>query len=146
MTSNEIYMQQALKEAWKYQLRTYPNPAVGCLVLFNNEIVALEAHQKAGTSHAEVLALLKAYETVSKKKIAFDRFDSHTAHQFLYALPQGFFADCTLFVTLEPCSHVGQTPSCASLLGHIRPKKVVIATLDPISGMMVGLNDLKSRI
>ena len=145
MNSNKIYMQQALTEAWKYQLRTYPNPAVGCLVLYNNEIVALEAHQKAGTSHAEVLALLKAYETVSKKSITFDRFDSHKAHQFLYALPQGFFADCTLFVTLEPCSHMGQTPSCASLVGHIKPKKVVIATLDPIKGHDGGVKRLEEQ-
>jgi len=145
MTSNDIYMQQALKEAWKYQLRTYPNPAVGCLVLFNNEIVALEAHQKAGTSHAEVLALLKAYEAISKKSITFDRFDSHKAHEFLYSLVDGFFADCTLFVTLEPCSHVGQTPSCASLVGHIKPKKVVIATLDPISGHDGGVKRLEEQ-
>jgi len=142
MISNQIYMQQALKKAWQYQLRTYPNPAVGCLVLSDGEIVAVEAHQKAGTSHAEVLALLLAYETISNKKIEFDRFDAHKAHEFLFALPQGFFADCTVFVTLEPCSHVGQTPSCASLLAHIKPKKVVIATLDPIEGHDGGMNRL----
>jgi len=142
MTSNQIYMQQALKKAWQYQLRTYPNPAVGCLVLCNGEIVAVEAHQKAGTSHAEVLALLTAYETVSNQKIEFDRFDAYNAHEFLFALPQGFFADCTVFVTLEPCSHVGQTPSCASLLAHLKPKKVVIATLDPIEGHDGGMKRL----
>ena len=138
-------MHQALKKAWHYQLRTYPNPAVGCLVLYNNEIIALEAHQKAGTSHAEVLALLSAYEALSQKKIAFDRFDSHKAHKFLYDLPKSFFSDCTLFVTLEPCSHVGQTPSCASLLSSIKPKKVVIATLDPIKGHDGGLKRLEEQ-
>jgi len=145
MNSNQIYMQQALKKAWQYQLRTYPNPAVGCLVLYNNEIIALEAHQKAGTSHAEVLALLSAYEALSQKKIEFDRFDSHKVHEFLYALPKGFFSDCTLFVTLEPCSHVGQTPSCASLVSHIQPKKVVIATLDPIEGHDGGVRRLQEQ-
>jgi diaminohydroxyphosphoribosylaminopyrimidine deaminase/5-amino-6-(5-phosphoribosylamino)uracil reductase len=145
MNLNKIYMQQALKEAWKYQLRTYPNPAVGCLVLCDGEIVALEAHQRAGTSHAEVLALLSAYENISNKKIEFDRFDSHQAHRFLYALPQNFFADCTLFVTLEPCSHIGQTPSCASLVSHIKPRKVVIATLDPIVGHDGGVERLKEQ-
>jgi len=145
MNSNQIYMQQAINKAWQYQLRTYPNPAVGCLVLFNNEIVALEAHQKAGTSHAEVLALLKAYESISNKSITFDRFDSYKAHQFLYSLPSGFFADCTLFVTLEPCSHIGQTPSCASLVSYIKPKKVVIATLDPIKGHDGGVKRLKEQ-
>jgi len=135
-------MQHALKKAWQYQLRTYPNPAVGCLILYDGEIVAVEAHQKAGTSHAEVLALLLAYETMANKKIDFDRFDAHKAHEFLFALPQGFFADSTVFVTLEPCSHVGQTPSCASLLAYIKPKKVVVATLDPIEGHDGGLSRL----
>jgi diaminohydroxyphosphoribosylaminopyrimidine deaminase/5-amino-6-(5-phosphoribosylamino)uracil reductase len=135
-------MQQALKKAWQYQLRTYPNPTVGCLVLSAGEIVAVEAHQKAGTSHAEVLALLSAYETLSNKKIDFDSFDAHKAHAFLLALPQGIFADCTVFVTLEPCSHVGQTPSCASLLAKLKPKKVVIATLDPIEGHDGGMSRL----
>ena len=145
MTSNQIYMNLALKKAWKYQLRTYPNPAVGCLVLYNNEIIAVEAHQKAGTSHAEVLALLKAYEVISNIKIEFDRFDAHKAHDFLYTLPKEFFSECIVFVTLEPCSHVGQTPSCASLLSHIKPKKVVIATLDPIKGHDGGLKRLEEQ-
>ena len=142
MTSNELYMKQALSKAWHYQLRTYPNPAVGCLVLCDNEIVAVEAHQKAGTSHAEVLALLSAYETISNKKISFDRFDAHKAHHFLRSLPEGFFANCRLFVTLEPCSHEGKTPSCASLISHLKPQKVVIATLDPIAGHDGGMNQL----
>jgi diaminohydroxyphosphoribosylaminopyrimidine deaminase/5-amino-6-(5-phosphoribosylamino)uracil reductase len=145
MNFNKIYMQQALKEAWKYQLRTYPNPAVGCLVLCDGEIVALEAHQKAGTSHAEVLALLSAYETISNEEIEFDRFDSYEAHKFLYDLAEGFFSKCTLFVTLEPCSHVGQTPSCASLLAHVKPKKVVLATLDPIDGHDGGIKRLEEQ-
>jgi diaminohydroxyphosphoribosylaminopyrimidine deaminase/5-amino-6-(5-phosphoribosylamino)uracil reductase len=145
MNSNKIYMQQALKKAWKYQLRTYPNPAVGALVLLNNEIIAIEAHQRAGTSHAEVLAFLSAYETISKKEIDFDRFDAYTAHEFLYALPKDFFSESIIFVTLEPCSHMGQTPSCASLLSHLKPKKVVIATLDPIKGHDGGLKRLEEQ-
>jgi diaminohydroxyphosphoribosylaminopyrimidine deaminase/5-amino-6-(5-phosphoribosylamino)uracil reductase len=138
-------MQQALKEAWKYQLRTYPNPAVGALVLCNGEILAVEAHQKSGTSHAEVLAFIAAYEVMSNKKIDFDRFDAKKAHDFLYGLPKGFFAECTIFVTLEPCSHIGQTPSCASLLTELKPKKVVIATLDPIEGHDGGMRRLSEQ-
>lgn len=145
MSSDEIYMNQALKKAWQYQLRTYPNPAVGCLVLYNNEIVALEAHQKAGTSHAEVLALLKAYETITQNSIDFDRFDAHKAHEFLYSLPQNFFIESTIYVTLEPCSHMGQTPSCALLLAHLKPKKVIVATLDPIKGHNGGLKQIEEQ-
>ena len=145
MNSNEIYMQQALKEAWKYQGLTYPNPAVGALIVYDNDIVAVEAHQKAGTSHAEVLALIKAYETMSNETVDFDRFDSHKAHEFLYTLPDGFFSECILYVTLEPCSHVGKTPSCASLVAQIKPKKVVIATLDPIKGHDGGIKRLEEQ-
>ena len=145
MTSNQIYMTQALKKAWQYQLRTYPNPAVGALVLYQNEIISIEAHQKAGTSHAEVLALLEAYEFISKKSIDFDRFDAKKAHEFLYSLSKNFFFECIVFVTLEPCSHVGQTPSCASLLAYLKPKKVVIATLDPIKGHDGGVKRLEEQ-
>lgn len=145
MNSHTIYMQQALNKAWQYQGVTYPNPAVGALIVCNNEIIALEAHQKAGTSHAEVLALIQAYETLSGETISFDRFDAHQAHEFLYTLPQNFFAECIVYVTLEPCSHVGKTPSCASLLAHIQPKKVVIATLDPIKGHDGGMKQLQEQ-
>ncbi len=138
-------MTQALKKAWQYQLRTYPNPAVGALILCNNEIIAIEAHQKAGTSHAEVLAFISAYETLSDKKIEFDRFDAHKAHDFLYALPQNFFSECIVYVTLEPCSHEGKTPSCASLLAELKPKKVVVATLDPIKGHDGGVGRLQEQ-
>ncbi len=138
-------MSQAIKKAWEYQLLTYPNPAVGALILYNNEIVALEAHQKAGGSHAEVLALISAYETISKKKIEFNRFNAHQAHKFLYSLPKGFFSNCIVYITLEPCSHKGKTPSCASLLAELKPKKVVIATLDPIEGHNGGVERLKEH-
>ena len=145
MTTNQIYMTQAIKKAWEYQLRTYPNPAVGALILSNNEIVALEAHQKAGTSHAEVLAFLSAYESLSGKKIEFNRFDAYKAHKFLYSLPKGFFSDCIVYVTLEPCSHRGKTPSCASLISELKPKKVVIAILDPIKGHDGGAERLREQ-
>jgi diaminohydroxyphosphoribosylaminopyrimidine deaminase/5-amino-6-(5-phosphoribosylamino)uracil reductase len=78
-----------------------------------------------------------------QKKIDFDRFDAKKAHEFLYALPKEFFSKCILFVTLEPCSHVGQTPSCASLLAELKPKKVVVATFDPIKGHDGGIKHLE---
>ena len=138
-------MNVAIAKAWQYQLRTYPNPAVGALILCDGEIIALEAHQKAGTSHAEVLALLEAYKFISKENIDFDSFDAKKAHEFLYSLPRGFFSNCTIFVTLEPCSHMGQTPSCASLLAHLKLRKVIIATLDPIEGHDGGVKRLEEQ-
>jgi len=130
----EYLMQLAIDRAWHYQGLTYPNPAVGALVLYRGEIVAIEAHQRAGSSHAEVLALLSAYESISDIKIEFDRFDAFKAHDFLINLPNGFFKESIIFVTLEPCNHSGKTLSCASLLEVLKLQKVVIAIDDPIDG------------
>ena len=138
------YLQLAIEKAYKYQLLTYPNPAVGAVVLHNGKIVAIEAHQKAGTSHAEVLALISAYENMSGKKIDFDRFNATLAHGFLLSLPNGFFSECEIYVTLEPCAHSGKTPSCARLIESLGLKKVVIGAKDPISDHSGGIDILKS--
>ncbi|MEA3454908.1 MAG: bifunctional diaminohydroxyphosphoribosylaminopyrimidine deaminase/5-amino-6-(5-phosphoribosylamino)uracil reductase RibD [Campylobacterota bacterium] len=133
MQLDQLCMNLALEKAWEYQGLTYPNPSVGSVVTHRGKIIAIEAHRKAGTSHAEVLALLSAYEKLSGSKINFDRFDAHRAHSFLLQLPPYFFRNCTIYVTLEPCSHEGKTPSCASLLSRLKLEKAVIATADPIS-------------
>ncbi len=144
MNFDETYMRLALNKAWEYQGLTYPNPAVGAVVTLNGEILAIEAHQKAGTSHAEVLALLSAYEKLSNTKIYFDTQDAKKAHQFLLTLPLSFFSKCTIYVTLEPCAHQGKTPSCASLLEVLNLSRVVIGIKDPIEGHNGGLERLSS--
>ncbi len=132
--NNEFYIQLALNKAWQYQGLTYPNPAVGAVVTYNGEIVAIEAHQKAGTSHAEVLALMSAYETMSSSKVDFDPLNAELSHKFLLNLPKNFFSNCSIYVTLEPCSHRGKTPSCASLLHKLNLDSIVIGIKDPIAG------------
>jgi len=144
--TDEFYMQLAINQAWKYQLLTYPNPAVGAVVVRDGEILAIEAHQKAGTSHAEVLALVGAYEAISGKRVTFDRFDAYAAHEFLHSLPDGFFGECEIYVTLEPCSHEGKTPSCANLLQGLELKRVVIGINDPIKGHDGGVDILRQSI
>ena len=39
-----------------------------------------------------------------------------------------------VYVTLEPCNHIGKTPACANLLKEIKPNKVIIAHEDPADG------------
>ena len=141
---DEFYMQLALDKAWKYQGLTYPNPAVGAVVTLDGNILAIAAHQKAGTSHAEVLALLSAYETLSNTPIDFDPNDAQKAHTFLLTLPKDFFSQCTIYVTLEPCSHEGKTPSCASLLQSLALSRVVIGIQDPIEGHDGGMKKLEN--
>ena len=141
---DEFYMQLALDKAWEYQGLTYPNPAVGAVIALEGRILSIEAHQKAGTSHAEVLALIYAYEALSGREIAFNPSDAHKAHAFLLTLPKDFFSECTIYVTLEPCSHEGKTPSCASLLQSLELCRVVIGIHDPIEGHNGGMQRLKN--
>jgi diaminohydroxyphosphoribosylaminopyrimidine deaminase / 5-amino-6-(5-phosphoribosylamino)uracil reductase len=94
-----------------------PNPFVGAVVVSENgEIVGEGFHQKAGEAHAEVIAI----------------------HQ---AIGHGAKLDtCTLYVTLEPCSHTGKTPPCTDLIIQHRIPKVVIGSLDPnplVSGVRI---------
>jgi diaminohydroxyphosphoribosylaminopyrimidine deaminase/5-amino-6-(5-phosphoribosylamino)uracil reductase len=49
-----------------------------------------------------------------------------------------------MYVTLEPCNHIGKTPACSKLIETIKPKKVVIGWLDPISSHSGGVDRLKN--
>lgn len=82
-----------------------PNPLVGCVIVHNNSILGEGWHKKYGGPHAEVNAI----ESVQDKSL---------------------LKESTLYVNLEPCSHVGKTPPCADLLIKHQLKKVVIANLD----------------
>ncbi|WP_236618731.1 bifunctional diaminohydroxyphosphoribosylaminopyrimidine deaminase/5-amino-6-(5-phosphoribosylamino)uracil reductase RibD [Lebetimonas sp. JH292] len=130
-----------MNEAWKYQLLTYPNPAVGCAVLIKNQIFT-DVHKKAGEPHAEVNALFKAFsffQKTPKLKTAKE------IHEFLIKNHNNFFNDAQIYVTLEPCSHIGKTPSCANLISILKPKKVTIGWLDPIIEHSGGAEMLKNR-
>lgn len=124
-------MQLAIEQAWKYQLLTYPNPAVGAVVVKGNKVLSVEAHQEAGKPHAEVLALQSAYLTKYPDSPIKDLNDSHKIHKYLIENHNNFFKECDIYVTLEPCNHTGKTPACAMLLESIGIKKVYIGTLDP---------------
>ena len=141
---DNFFMSLAINEAFKYQLLTYPNPAVGAVVVKNGAILAIEAHQKAGSSHAEVRAFLSAYEALTNKKIDFDKNSAIKAHDFLLN-KRDIFKDCEIYVTLEPCSHFGKTPSCANLITNINLKKVYIGALDPIKSHSGGVELLKNN-
>jgi diaminohydroxyphosphoribosylaminopyrimidine deaminase/5-amino-6-(5-phosphoribosylamino)uracil reductase len=108
MTSKD-YLHRAFLLAQKanaYDIR--PNPYVGAIIVSNEgEIVGEGYHQKAGQSHAEVLAIQDA---LSQK---------------------ADLATCTLYVTLEPCSHFGKTPPCTQFIITHKIPKVVIGSMDP---------------
>ena len=124
-------MQLALDEAWRYQGLTYPNPAVGCCITSScGELLSVTAHQKAGSPHAEVLALQEAYYKLSKDAAILDLSISEQIHSYLLKHHRGIFEGCSLFTTLEPCSHVGKTPSCATLISQLGIAKVYVGSED----------------
>jgi diaminohydroxyphosphoribosylaminopyrimidine deaminase / 5-amino-6-(5-phosphoribosylamino)uracil reductase len=128
----ETAMALALDAAWEYQGLTYPNPAVGCAVLGpRGELLAVDAHRRAGGPHAEVLALKAAYRLLSGDQ-GIDPLESSDAiHDYLQTHHDGCFAQTTLCVTLEPCAHRGKTPACAALIAALKPAEVIIAHEDP---------------
>ncbi|MCX6076603.1 MAG: bifunctional diaminohydroxyphosphoribosylaminopyrimidine deaminase/5-amino-6-(5-phosphoribosylamino)uracil reductase RibD [Campylobacterales bacterium] len=128
---SHFYMSQALNEAWKYQGLTYPNPAVGCTIVGrNNELLAVNAHHKAGEPHAEVFALRDAYFKLTNDTFILNIKSSHEIHNYLLANHNGCFRDISLYTTLEPCSHEGKTPSCASLISNLGIQKVFVGSRD----------------
>lgn len=85
---------------------TYPNPLVGSVIVYKNQIIGEGGHQKAGENHAEINAI----NSVKNPEL---------------------MKESTIYVSLEPCSHFGKTPPCANRIVETGFKKVVIGTLDP---------------
>lgn len=103
MNRDERFMARAIELARKAEGRTHPNPAVGCVIVRGDEIVAEGFHTHAGGPHAEVAALANL------------------------KVPA---ADCELFVNLEPCSHFNRTPPCTQAVISSGIRRVVVGTID----------------
>jgi diaminohydroxyphosphoribosylaminopyrimidine deaminase/5-amino-6-(5-phosphoribosylamino)uracil reductase len=101
---DRYYMGMALDLARKGQGFTSPNPMVGALVVKEGRVVGKGYHRSAGQAHAEIVALREAGESA-----------------------QG----ATLYVTLEPCNHVGRTPPCTRAVVRAGIKRAVVAMKDP---------------
>jgi len=129
----------AINEAWKYQFLTYPNPAVGASLIVRNKLF-VSAHKKAGEPHAEVNVLWEAFKAFHNTP---NLKTSKEIHEYLIQNHNNFFKDAEIFVTLEPCAHIGKTPSCANLLSILKPKKITIGWLDPIKEHSGGVGILK---
>ena len=110
---DQKFMQRALDLAKLGRWTTAPNPAVGCVIVKNDEIIGEGYHFKAGEAHAEV----KAFQQCAERS--------------QYVEKQKSAVGATLYVTLEPCAHVGKTPPCALKIIESGVKRVVIAMRDP---------------
>src|SRR4051812_36491751 len=98
------FMQLALTLGRRGQGRTWPNPAVGAVLVRDGVVVGRGWTQPGGRPHAETEALARAGDAA---------------------------AGSTAYVTLEPCSHHGQTRPCADALVKARVARVVAAIEDP---------------
>lgn len=140
--NNEFYMNLAIDEAWKYQFLTYPNPAVGAVILDkNSKILSIQAHKKAGFAHAELEAIKEALKLLNPK-LEIPK-EANEAHSFILKNHSNLLKDAIAFVTLEPCNHQGKTPPCAKLFTELKFKKVFISVLDINSQAAGGAEFLK---
>jgi diaminohydroxyphosphoribosylaminopyrimidine deaminase / 5-amino-6-(5-phosphoribosylamino)uracil reductase len=98
------YMKKAINLARKGLGWTAPNPMVGAVVVRKGMVVGRGFHQKAGSPHAEPMAIAQAGQEA-----------------------QG----ATLYVNLEPCNHFGRTPPCTQAILESGIKKVVLGLYDP---------------
>lgn len=97
-------MARALVLAETGRATVRPNPAVGCVIVSDGRVVGEGAHRRAGGPHAEVLAVAAAGDVAR---------------------------GATVFVTLEPCAHVGRTGPCTQVLRRAGVARVVYALADP---------------
>jgi diaminohydroxyphosphoribosylaminopyrimidine deaminase/5-amino-6-(5-phosphoribosylamino)uracil reductase len=104
-------MKMALSLAERGRGWTSPNPMVGAVVVKDGKVVGKGFHRKAGGAHAEIHALKEAGDQAR---------------------------GATLFVTLEPCNHVGRTPPCTKAIVESGIKRVVAGMKDPNPGVTGG--------
>lgn len=101
------FMRRALELAARARYHATPNPRVGCVLVRDGRILGEGCTQPPGSNHAEIEALLDM------------RRNGHDAH------------GSTAYVSLEPCSHFGRTPPCATALIEARVGRVIVAVEDP---------------
>ncbi len=112
-------MARALELAERFAGRTAPNPIVGCVIVdARGKVIAEAAHERAGSPHAERLAL--------------DQLDAGRAK------------GGTLYVTLEPCTHHGRTPPCAPAVIASGVARVVVGSADPIAAHAGGIEAVRA--
>lgn len=106
LEQHQAYMRRAIELAQLGLGSVSPNPTVGCVIVKEGKIIGEGWHRKYGEAHAEVNAV-----------------NAVKNHRDLKG--------ATVYVTLEPCSHHGNTPPCAELLVTSQVGEVVVAVEDP---------------
>ncbi len=108
MVDHSKYMKRAIELAQLGTKEVKGNPKVGSVLVHESRIIGEGYHMKYGEGHAEVNCI----QSVKKED------------QFL-------IPDSRIYVTLEPCHHVGKTPPCVDLIIKNNIKEIIIGTVDP---------------
>ena len=103
---HELYIRRCIELAQHGKGLVSPNPMVGSVIVHDDCIIGEGWHQNYGGPHAEVNAIASV-DDLSKLK------------------------ESTIYVSLEPCFHFGQTPPCVDLILKHKIPRVVIASKDP---------------
>lgn len=107
VVSPEQAMELAIQQAYMGLGRVQTNPLVGCTIVSQEgRLISFGYHSAFGKAHAEVDALGKIKD-------------------------KSLLHGAKVFVTLEPCSHVGKTPSCAHTLAQLPIHSVIYGCKDP---------------
>ena len=109
---NDRFMADALALSASALPACHPNPPVGCVIVDGERVVARGFTGPPGTPHAEAAALLDLAALRARGSVVDP-------------------SALTVYVTLEPCSFHGRTPSCALALIASGVPRVVVATIDP---------------
>eukprot|EP00934_Nitzschia_sp_Nitz4_P004927 Nitzschia sp. Nitz4//scaffold22_size323478//42949//44187//NITZ4_000503-RA/size323478-processed-gene-0.384-mRNA-1//1//CDS//3329542923//4917//frame0 len=153
---DRVHLKRAIDLAQLGQGRTFPNPAVGCVLVQRdtNRVLGSGFHPRAGFPHAEPFALMEAAGYVKSGIEAAQVVAGTASTKNAETLPTlediqsitddyirdpkamfgGVFQDIpvTAYVTLEPCCHTGKkTPPCAHTLIQAGVQRVVIGFRDP---------------
>jgi len=106
------YIARCIEIARRGEYYVAPNPMVGAVLVRNSDEVILAEgwHERYGEAHAEVNCF-RNFEISEFRNVD--------------------LSECTLFVSLEPCSHYGKTPPCAKLIIGKGVGRVVVGMLDP---------------
>jgi diaminohydroxyphosphoribosylaminopyrimidine deaminase / 5-amino-6-(5-phosphoribosylamino)uracil reductase len=109
---------RALELAERGRGTTHPNPVVGAVVVRDGEVVGEGWHERKGGPHAEVVALEAAGDRVRGS---------------------------TLYLTMEPCTHHGDTPPCTTAVLEAGVARVVVGALDPNPKAGGGAEELRAK-
>ena len=100
---DQLYMDLALDLARAREGLTGTNPSVGCIIVKNDEIISIGQTSFNGRPHAELNAIRNATQNLK---------------------------DSRMFVTLEPCSHIGETPPCTKAIINSKINEVIYSIID----------------